>query len=68
MNTEDIFKSALTTTYGITIGGETINHIRYADDATIIAKNSENLPNMFNKIYEENAHNQHLKNKNNGFQ
>ena len=35
---------------GITIAGRNINHLRYADDTTLIAESEEELKNLLMKV------------------
>ena len=38
---------------GIKIAGRNINHLRYADDTTLIAKSEEELKSLLMKVKEE---------------
>ena len=38
---------------GIKIAGRNINHLRYADDTTLMAENEEELKNLLMKVKEE---------------
>ena len=38
---------------GIKIAGRNINNLRYADDTTLMAKNEEELKNLWMKVKEE---------------
>ena len=38
---------------GIKIAGRNINHLRYADDTTLIAENEEELNSLLMKVKEE---------------
>ena len=38
---------------GIKIAGRNINHLRYADDTTLIAESEEELKNLLLKVKEE---------------
>ena len=38
---------------GIKIAGRNINHLRYADDTTLMAENKEELKNLLLKVKEE---------------
>ena len=40
---------------GIKIAGKNINNLRYADDATLMAKSKEKLKSLLMKVKEENA-------------
>ena len=39
---------------GIKIGGRNINHLRYADDTTLMAESEEELKSLLMKVKEEN--------------
>ena len=39
---------------GIKIAGRSINNLRYADDATLMAKSGEELKRLLKKVKEEN--------------
>ena len=39
---------------GITIAGRNINHLRYADDTTLMAESEEELRSLLMKVKEEN--------------
>ena len=39
---------------GIKIAGRNINHLRYADDTTLMAENEEELKSLLMKVKEEN--------------
>ena len=41
-------------TAGIKIAGRNINHLRYADDTTLMAENEEELKSLLMKVKEEN--------------
>ena len=51
---------------GIKIAGRNINHLRYADDTTLMAESEEELKSLFVKVKEESEKNwlkaQHLEN------
>ena len=38
---------------GIKIAGRNINHLRYADDTTLMAESEEELKSLFMKVKEE---------------
>ena len=38
---------------GIKIGGRNINHLRYADDTTLMGESKEELKNLLMKVKEE---------------
>ena len=38
---------------GIKIAGRNINHLRYADDTTLMAESEKELKNLFMKVKEE---------------
>ena len=40
---------------GIKIAGRNINHLRYADDTTLLAESEEQLKNLLMKVKEENV-------------
>ena len=40
---------------GIKIAGRNINHLRYADDTTLMAESEEELKNLLMKVKEENG-------------
>ena len=48
--TENIF-GAMYTNKGITIGGTTINNLRYADDTVLLAETEEDLQEILNDVY-----------------